>query len=94
LTRHDIAFHQAIAKASGNALFYNLIRSFESLMTVAVPTAWHSRITADQRATVLEQHHRLAEAIANRDPAAAVAEMNTHFDTSIADLFARYSAAI
>jgi DNA-binding GntR family transcriptional regulator len=43
---------------------------------------------------VLEQHHRLAEAIANRDTAAAVAEMNTHFDTSIADLFARYSAAI
>ena len=94
LTRHDIAFHQAIAKASGNVLFYNIIRSFEALMTVAVPTAWHTRTTAEQRAMVLEQHHRLAEAIANRDTAAAVAEMNTHFDTSIADLFARYSAAI
>jgi GntR family transcriptional repressor for pyruvate dehydrogenase complex len=94
LTRHDIAFHQAIAKASGNVLFYNIIRSFESLMAVAVPTAWHTRTTADQRATVFEQHRRLAEAIANRDTAAAVAEMNTHFDTSIADLFARYSAAI
>jgi DNA-binding FadR family transcriptional regulator len=94
LTRHDIAFHQAIARASGNVLFYNIIRSFESLMTIAVPTAWHTRTTADQRAMVLEQHHRLAEAIASRDTAAAVAEMNTHFDTSIADLFARYSAAI
>jgi DNA-binding FadR family transcriptional regulator len=94
LTRHDIAFHQAIAKASGNVLFYNIIRSFEALMSVAVPTAWHRRITADQRAMVFEQHHRLAEAIANRDTAAAVAEMNTHFDTSIADLFARHSAAI
>ncbi len=82
LTRHDIAFHQAIAKASGNVLFYNIIRSFESLMTIAVPTAWHTRTTADQRTMVLEQHHRLAEAIANRDTAAAVAEMNTHFDTS------------
>jgi DNA-binding FadR family transcriptional regulator len=94
LIRHDIAFHQAIAKASGNVLFYNIIRSFESLMTVAVPTAWQTRTTAEQRAMVLDQHHRLAEAIANRDAAAAVAEMNTHFDTSIADSFARYSAAI
>jgi DNA-binding FadR family transcriptional regulator len=94
LTRHDIAFHQAIAKASGNLLFHNIIRSFESLMTVAMPTAWHIRTIAGQRAAVLEQHHRLAEAIANRDPAAAVAEMNTHFDASTADLFARHSAAI
>jgi len=94
LTRHDIAFHQAIAKASGNVLFYNIIRSFESLMTIAVPASWQTRTTSEQRAMVLDQHHRLAEAIANRDTAAAVAEMNTHFDTSIADLFARYSAAI
>ena len=94
LTRHDIAFHQAIAKASGNVLFYNIIRSFESLMTIAVPATWQTRTTAEQRAIVLDQHHRLAETIANRDTAAAVAEMNTHFDTSIADLFARYSAAI
>ncbi len=94
LTRHDIAFHQAIAKASGNALFYTIIRSFEALMTVAVPTAWHARTTAEQRAMVLEQHRRLAEAIANRDTATAVAEMNIHFDTAIADLFARSSATI
>jgi len=94
LTRHDIAFHQAIARASGNVLFYTAIRSFEALMTITVPTAWHTRTSADQRAIMLEQHHRLAEAIANRDGAAALAEMNTHFDTSTADLFARYSAAI
>ncbi len=94
LTRHDIAFHQAIARASGNVLFYSIIRSFEALMSVAVPTAWHTRTTAEQRAMVLTQHRRLAQAIADRDPAVAVAEMNTHFDTSIGDLFARYSAAI
>lgn len=93
LTRHDIAFHQAIAKASGNVLFHNIIRSFEPLMTVVVPTAWHSRATADQRAAVLEQHLRLAWAIAGRDTAAALAEMNKHFDTSTADLFASHSTA-
>lgn len=94
LTRHDIAFHQAIAKAGGNALFYNIIRSFEALMTVAVPTAWHTRTTPELRALVLEQHCTLAKTIADKDAAAAVAEMNKHFDTSISDLFARYSAAI
>ena len=56
-------------------------------MSVAVPTAWHTRTTAEQRATVLEQHRRLAQAIADKDSAAAVVEMNTHFDTSIGDLF-------
>jgi GntR family transcriptional regulator, transcriptional repressor for pyruvate dehydrogenase complex len=94
LTRHDIAFHQAVAKASGNALFYNIIRSFESLMTVAVPTAWHTRTTDEQRETMLVQHRKMAQTIADRDPVAAIAEMNVHFDTSITDLFARYSAAI
>lgn len=94
LTRHDIAFHQAIAKASGNVLLYAIIRSFEAVMTVAVPTAWHARITANQQGTILEQHRRLAEAIANRDSVAALAEMHTHFDTVIADPFAPHSAAI
>lgn len=94
LTRHDIAFHQAIAKASGNVLLYTIIRSFEAMMTVAVPTAWHARITANQQVTILEQHRRLAEAIADRDSVAALAEMNAHFDTAIADPFAPHSAAI
>jgi DNA-binding FadR family transcriptional regulator len=43
---------------------------------------------------VLDQHRRLAEAIANRDAAAAVAEITAHFDTANADLFAGQSAAI
>jgi DNA-binding FadR family transcriptional regulator len=94
LTRHDIAFHQAIAKASGNMLFYTVIRSFETLMSVDMSTTWRTRVTADQRAMVLDQHRRLAEAIANRDAAAAVAEITAHFDTANADLFAGQSAAI
>lgn len=93
LIRHDIAFHQAIAKASGNALFYNIIRSFEALMAVAVPTAWETRATEDQRQSVLDQHRRLALTIADRDAPAALDEMNKHFDTAIGDLFTRYSAA-
>jgi len=94
LTQHDIAFHQAIAKASGNVLLYTIIRSFESVMTAEVPAAWRAHSSADQRAAILDQHRRLAQAIANRDSVAALAEMNTHFDISIADPFARHSTAI
>jgi DNA-binding FadR family transcriptional regulator len=93
LIGHDIAFHQAIARASGNALFHNIIRSFEALMAIAVPTAWQTRATEDQRQSVLDQHRRLALTIADRDPVAALDEMNQHFDTSIGDLFVSYSQA-
>ena len=93
LTRHDIAFHQAIAKASGNVLLYNVVCSFEALMSVAVPTAWHKRATPEQRRMVLERHRALAQAIADRDSVAAVAEMDRHFDTSIDHPPAPHSAA-
>ncbi len=87
LTRHDVALHQAIARASGNALFTQIVRSFEPLMRTAVPAAWHTRRTAEQRVQMLAVHRTLAEAIADRDVAAACSAMNAHFDASIADLF-------
>ena len=89
LTRHDIAFHQAIAHASGNSLFVQIVRSFEPLMRVAVPTAWNTRETEEQRSTMLALHRTLAQTIADRDAKAAVAAMDTHFDRSIGALFGR-----
>ncbi|WP_447752403.1 FadR/GntR family transcriptional regulator [Sphingopyxis fribergensis] len=88
MTAYDIAFHQAIAMASGNALFVQMVRSYAVLMETAVPQAWSTRITREQRDMALEQHQRLARAIADRDPAEAIAAMDAHFDTSIADLLA------
>ena len=58
LIRHDIDFHQAIASASGNALFHQTVRSFERLMRFAVPTAWETRETPAQRTAVMELHSR------------------------------------
>ena len=89
LTRHDIAFHQAIAQAGRNMLFLQIVRSFAPMMVHAVPAAWATRTTARQRTAVLTHHHDLARAIADRDPKAAVAAMSTHFVASIGDLFAR-----
>lgn len=86
VTRHDIAMHQTIARASGNMLFTQIIRSFEALMEVAVPTAWDTRQTADQRRAIIDRHHALARAIADGDGAKARAEMEAHFDASIGDI--------
>jgi GntR family transcriptional repressor for pyruvate dehydrogenase complex len=86
LARIDIAFHQAIADASHNALFRQMVRSYAPLMEVAVPQAWDTRATRAEQVATLERHRALAQAIADRDPEAAIAEMESHFDTSIDDL--------
>jgi DNA-binding FadR family transcriptional regulator len=86
LAKIDIAFHQAIADASHNALFRQMVRSYAPLMEVAVPQAWDTRATRAEQVATLERHRALAQAIADRDPEAAIAEMESHFDTSIDDL--------
>lgn len=86
MTQHDIAFHQAIARSSGNALFLQIVRSFETLMRIAVPAAWHTRRTAEQRETILHHHHAIAQSIGDRDPVAAAEAMSAHFDASIGNL--------
>jgi DNA-binding FadR family transcriptional regulator len=91
LAAHDIAFHQAIARATRNGLFLQIIRSYAQLMAFAVPQAWETRTTRAQQESALRHHRELAEAIAARDPEAAAAAMGTHFDTSIGDLLAARS---
>ncbi|SFS09879.1 FadR/GntR family transcriptional regulator [Sphingomonas jatrophae] len=83
---HDIGLHQAIARASGNALYQQIVRSFEPLMKVAVPSAWQTRVTVDQQQEILQRHVSIAHAIRDGDPAAAVAEMRAHFVASIGTL--------
>jgi len=85
-TNDDIDFHLAIAEASGNALFSQIVGSFVPLMRVAVPQAWKTRRTDEQRSDILERHRRLARAIANRDPEEAERSMAAHFDDAIGAL--------
>jgi GntR family transcriptional regulator, transcriptional repressor for pyruvate dehydrogenase complex len=86
LSSADVDFHHAIAEASGNPLFHQIVRSFERLMDIAVPRAWQTRLTEDQRIEMLDLHQEIAQAIADRDGQRAMAGMDRHFDTSIADL--------
>jgi GntR family transcriptional regulator, transcriptional repressor for pyruvate dehydrogenase complex len=83
ITSNDIALHEAIARASHNALFVQIVTSFAPMMEVAVPAAWKTRTAETQRRLILDQHLTLARAIADGDPAAAEAAMAAHFDASI-----------
>lgn len=85
-TQDDIDFHLAISEASGNALFNQIVVSFVPLMRVAVPQAWKTRQTAEERSDILARHKRLAEAIANGDPLEAERCMAAHFDEAIGSL--------
>lgn len=87
LTLADTAFHQSIALASGNQMFFQIVRSFEQMMQVAIPKAWKGRSNPAERAESLELHREVAQAIADRDAELARAAMDSHFARSIGDLF-------
>jgi GntR family transcriptional regulator, transcriptional repressor for pyruvate dehydrogenase complex len=82
-TRHDIAFHVAIARASHNNLFVQIVESFGPLMEFVIPAAWHSLATEAQRTAVLGRHRAIADAIAKGQPDRAAEAMDAHFDDSI-----------
>ena len=85
-TEDDIDFHLAIAEASGNALFSQIVASFVPLMRVAVPQAWKTRQTEDEKSDILNRHRNLAWAIANHNPEEAGRCMAVHFDEAIGAL--------
>jgi GntR family transcriptional repressor for pyruvate dehydrogenase complex len=85
-TQTDIAFHLAIAEASGNELFHQIVISFVPLMKVAIPQAWRTRQTSEQRRDSVDRHRKLAQAIAQRDSDGAGQWMAAHFDESVAAL--------
>lgn len=89
LVASDILFHQRIAQACGNELFHQIIRSFEPLMRVAVPSAWDTRTTVAQREEMLDLHEAIGAAIRDGDADAAMDGTARHFDTSIGDLLRR-----
>ena len=90
-TDTDIAFHLAIAEASGNELFHQIVISFVPLMKVAIPKAWQTRQTATERRDSVDRHRKLAQAIANRDPDEARLWMSAHFDESVGLLLGKGS---
>lgn len=71
---HDLAFHSAVSRAAHNEIL--------ELAMIAVhtsrPTTNNIYVDSLDRHKVWEQHDRIATAIAERDPAAAVAALHRH----------------
>jgi GntR family transcriptional regulator, transcriptional repressor for pyruvate dehydrogenase complex len=80
---HDIAFHEAIARASRNPLFALIVGSFQVITRQTWGIGWASRPTDRLRHDSVDCHKRIAAAIAARDAKAAEAAMAEHFDSSV-----------
>lgn len=88
-TEADTLFHQTIAMASGNPLYYQIVRSFEQMMQTSIPKAWAARTTDEEREESLALHREVAQAIADKEGERARIAMDRHFNRSIGDLFHR-----
>lgn len=77
----DVAFHQHIAAISGNRILIEMLATSRSLLRV-----WFENAVDDARDidAAIEEHHAVAEAIADGDPAAAQAAMARHMVTASA----------
>lgn len=79
LQEADAVFHDAIAQASGNRLFHEIVRSFNRPTDVAVPRAWRARRTKGEHMQRLKLSLEIAQAIAGRDADRASAAMDRYF---------------
>jgi GntR family transcriptional regulator, transcriptional repressor for pyruvate dehydrogenase complex len=85
---HDIAFHEAIARASKNPLFALIVSAFRVITRQTWQIGWASRPSDADRYDSVACHERIANAIAVQDPRDAEAAMAEHFDHSVKALLA------
>ncbi len=80
--RDDHAFHMAIAKASGSAVYLHLMSALSEILEKLFAHTRNELYTSesdDRR--FLEQHRAIYEAIARRDPEAAGSAMAEHLES-------------
>lgn len=74
----DFAFHVALARCSGNALFEHLLEALAETIRYTQRALGAQKDLRDPAATV-RRHEAIVEAVKSRDPAAARAAMVAHF---------------
>jgi DNA-binding FadR family transcriptional regulator len=84
----DIAFHEAIARASRNPLFALIVSAFRVITEKTWHISWSSRPTDAERHANVLCHRRIAEAIEQQRAREAEALMAEHFDNSVKALLA------
>lgn len=87
-TADDHAFHLAIAKASGSAVYMHLMEMLSAVLERSIDYHRYTLcVGAEEDARLLTQHRRIFEAIEARDPAAAGEAMYQH----LSDMLAHYA---
>ena len=76
----DVAFHRAIAEATGNELFLVLV---DSLGDVMLHIRRATLVDPRRGAVALAAHRRIAKALVSKDAATAVQEMKEHLSDSL-----------
>jgi GntR family transcriptional regulator, transcriptional repressor for pyruvate dehydrogenase complex len=88
LMENDLAFHMALARASGNPVYVLIVGAFQRTTRKTWPIGWKSRTTQASRDLMVANHVEIARAIAAGNPLAAVEYMSQHFDESVRALLA------
>jgi DNA-binding FadR family transcriptional regulator len=85
---HDIAFHEAIARASRNPVFLTVVASFGLVTRETWPIGWKARVDDQARLEHVQCHAMIADSIARGDRGQAEALMAAHFDNTAQALLA------
>ncbi|MBP0495439.1 FadR/GntR family transcriptional regulator [Pararoseomonas indoligenes] len=85
----DVAFHHAIARATGNRFFLTTLEAFREQMIsgIRLTRELAGRPEGDRRPEIAREHARIAEAIAAADEQAARQAMADHLHGGIRRLF-------
>jgi len=79
----DLAFHHALAAATGNPLWSALLDSLNDLLRQYRVASFHGRESA---LIAARQHQKILDAVQARDAALAATEMRAHLRRSEQDL--------
>lgn len=83
-TADDHAFHLAIAKATGSAVYMHLMEMMSEVMTRNIEYHRYTIYAGRENdARIVEQHRRVYDAISRRDPAAAGKAMAEHLNAML-----------
>ena len=80
---HDIAFHEAIARASHNPVFSLIITAFSGVTRRTWVIGWRTRASEEDQIKMIEGHGDIARAILVGNPQLAAEHMAAHFDKSV-----------
>ncbi|MBY0496620.1 MAG: FadR family transcriptional regulator [Cyanobacteria bacterium] len=78
--QHDVSFHECLGTATGNPLFAIISSALGEAMATSVRAGMESRSDQAQVLRVVESHQDIVDAITAKDPKAAGACMERHFD--------------